>query len=147
MFGENGMNKLVIGTKDNNIKYAFRETCFGIVEKNNEFYITLKDGNYSLIGGGIESNESHLECLKREFIEEAGLRIKSIKELCTIDCYWHTRSDIDMNSLSNIYIVEVFDEEYKPLEKNSILVKCTKEELLNNIVLPYQKEALKEYFK
>lgn len=141
------MNKLVIGRKNNNIRYVFRETCFGIVEKNNEFYITLKGSDYSLIGGGIESNESHLECLKREFIEEAGLKIKSIKELCTIDCYWNTRSDIDMNSLSNIYIVEVFDEEYKPLEKNSTLVKCTKEELLNNIVLPYQKEALREYFK
>ena len=38
MYGENGMNKIIIGNKDNNIKYCFRETCFGIVKKNNKFY-------------------------------------------------------------------------------------------------------------
>ena len=147
MYGENGMNKIIIGNKDNNIKYCFRETCFGIVKKNDKFYITSKDGDYSLIGGGLEDGESHLECLKREFMEEAGLTIVSMKELCIIDCYWYTRSNVNMNSLSNIYIVEVSDDEYEPLEKNSELVKCTKEELLEHIVLPYQKEAIKEYFK
>ena len=141
------MNKITIGKKDNNINYAFRETCFGIVEINNIFYITLKNNDYSLIGGGLDDSESHYECLKREFREEAGLIIKDIKELCTIDCYWHTRSNIDMNSLSNIYIVDITSEELPPLEKESKLIKCTKEELLNSIVLPYQKEALKEYFK
>lgn len=147
MYGENGMNKIIIGNKDNNIKYCFRETCFGIVKKNDKFYITSKDGDYSLIGGGLEDGESHLECLKREFMEEAGLKIVSMKELCIIDCYWYTRSKVNMNSLSNIYIVEVSDDGNEPLEKNSELVKCTKEELLERIVLPYQKEAIKEYFK
>ena len=61
MYGENGMNKIIIGNKDNNIKYCFRETCFGIVKKNDKFYITSKDGDYSLIGGGLEDGESHLE--------------------------------------------------------------------------------------
>lgn len=69
------MKKIVIGKKESNIHYGFRETCFGIVEVNNTFYITLKNGDYSLIGGGINDGESHLECLKREFLEEAGLTI------------------------------------------------------------------------
>ena len=147
MYGENGMNKIVIGSKDENIDYIFRETCFGIVKKNDLFYITLKHDDYSLIGGGLEKNESHEDCLKREFLEETGLEIIKIKQLCTIDCYWLTRSKDNMNSLSNIYVVEVSDEELEPLEEGSKLVICDKKFLLEHICLPYQVEGLKEYFK
>ena len=48
------MKKVVVGKKDENIKYDFRETCFGIVYKNDMFYLTSKKGEPSLIGGGIE---------------------------------------------------------------------------------------------
>lgn len=35
-----------------------------------------KGGNYSLIGGHVERNESILEALKRETYEEAGIKVK-----------------------------------------------------------------------
>ena len=141
------MNKIVIGNQNININYVFRETCFGILKKNDLFYITLKDEDYSLIGGGLEKNESHEDCLKREFLEEAGLEIIKFKYLCTVDCYWFTRNKVNMNSLSNIYIVEVSDNELEPLEKGSKLVICDKKFLLEHIFLPYQVEGLIEYFK
>ena len=73
------MEKVTLGTKKENIKYCFRETCFGIVYKDNNFYLTEKNGEISLIGGGVEKNETHIETLKREFLEEAGLTIKKIE--------------------------------------------------------------------
>ena len=45
---------ILIGEKDINKQYYFRETIFGICLKNEELYLTKKGENISLIGGGIE---------------------------------------------------------------------------------------------
>ena len=79
---------------------------------------------------------------KREFIEEAGLTITNIKDFITIDCYWLTRNNKNMNSLANFYIVEVSDKEVEPTEAGHELVKVTKEEILDLLPLPYHKKAL-----
>lgn len=141
------MKKIILGTKIENIKYDFRETCFGIVYKDNNFYLTEKNGEISLIGGGIENSETHIETLEREFIEEAGLTIKNIKGFVTIDCYWITRNNDNMNSLANFYIVEINDETNVPTEENSKLVILKETEIRNKLTLPYQKEAINLFFE
>ena len=110
------MKKIIIGKKENDIKYDFRETCFGIVIKNNKLYCTEKNKEISLIGGGIEQGETYEQCLKREFMEEAGCNITKIEELCTIDCFWITREKKNMESLANIYIVEISENIVEPSE-------------------------------
>ena len=71
---------ILIGEKNENIKYDFRETVFGICLRNEELYLTKKGEDISLIGGGIESNETEETTLKREALEEAGLVKMSINE-------------------------------------------------------------------
>ena len=141
------MKKIILGTKIENTKYDFRETCFGIVYKNDKFYVTEKNGEISLIGGGVEPNETHIETLKREFIEEAGLSITDIKEFITIDCYWVTRNNDDMNSLANFYIVEVSDHITEATEKESKLVILEQSEIKDKLALPYQKESINFFLK
>lgn len=139
------MNKIVIGENLKDKVKTFRETCFGLVIQDNKF-LCVKDCNeIALIGGGLEKGETYEECLKREFLEEAGRKIKEIKELCTIDCYWKTRDGIYMNSLSNIFIVQITDENLIPKE-NKELVLIEFENIINLLPLPYQKEAIKQYF-
>lgn len=137
------MKKIVIGMKNNNKHYDFRETCFGIVYKDNKFYLTEKNGEISLIGGGLEGNETHEDTLKREFLEEAGLEILGTQEFVTIDCYWITRNGKHMNSLAHFYIVNVSDAILTPVEKESKLVILDVDDAIKEIVLPYQKEGLK----
>ena len=141
------MKKIVLGEKDNNVNYDFRETCFGIVKKGNEFYLTSKKGEISLIGGGVEPGESHLETLKREFIEEAGLTITECNEFVTIDCYWLTKNQKNMESLANFYIVEVSDTVVLATEEGSKLVKVSEKELRDSLALPYQKKAIELYLE
>lgn len=139
------MNKIVIGENLKDKVKTFRETCFGLVIQDNKF-LCVKDCNeIALIGGGLEKGETYEACLKREFLEEAGHKIKEIKELCTIDCYWKTRDGIYMNSLSNIFIVEITGETLIPKE-NKELVLIEFENIINLLPLPYQKEAIKQYF-
>ena len=140
------MKKIRLGTKSKNISYKFRETCFGIVEKDNEFYVTEKDGEISLIGG-VEEKETQEETLKREFMEEVGLIITKINPFITIDCYWFTRDGHDRNSLANFYIIEVSERIKEPTEKCSKLVKKSSEEIKNQLALPYQKKAMEYYLE
>ena len=83
----NKMKTIVIGDKFEG-KYSYRETCFGIVRNKDSFLVVEKNNQYSLVGGGIEENETYKECLKREFLEESGYEIKHIEELVCIDCFW-----------------------------------------------------------
>lgn len=138
------MKKIVIGNKEN-IKYDFRETCFGICETNNKLLVVFdeKYKQYSLIGGGKEINESNTDTLKREFKEETGLTIKNIKEFITIDCFWLAGGDYPLESLAHFYIVEIdtdlkltheFKYEYIDIDKV-------------DLKLPYQKKAIELYKK
>ena len=98
------VKEIQIGIKDKNFKYGFRETCFGICMKNNKVYLTSKNNEISLIGGGKEKNETYENCLSREFLEESGCKIKSIKEFCTIDCFWITKTNYHMESLVHFFL-------------------------------------------
>lgn len=138
---------ITIGEKKQNIKYDFRETCFGIVVKEDKLYCTQKNNEISLIGGGIEKGESHEECLRREFLEEAGCIIKSIKEFCRIDCYWKTRDNQNMESLVNVYIVDIEEKIIKPKESENKLEIIDLKKAMELLQLPYHKKAIIEYIK
>lgn len=140
------MKRVQIGINDKNIKYDFRETCFGIYVKDKKIYLTKKNGEVSLIGGGKENDETFRECLYREFLEESGCKIKTIKEFCSIDCFWFTIDKKHMESLAHIFLVDIEDDIYKPLEKGSELVLIDTNNALDYLELPYQRKALELYF-
>jgi 8-oxo-dGTP diphosphatase len=140
------MEKIVIGNKFNQ-KYSFRETCFGIYEKNGQILLVKKDNQYSLVGGGIEGEESRSDCLRREFLEESGYKLTSVKELLTIDCFWLAGGKYPMESLVNVYIVEVDDTlAGEPLEKNCQIEFVDINDVERLLPLPYHKKAI-EYYK
>ena len=141
------MKKITIGKKHQNLQYYFRETCFGILVKEDKLYCTEKNNEISLIGGGLEKNESHEDCLKREFLEEAGCFIKNIKELCTINCFWITRNNENMESLANIYIVDIEENIIEPKENGSKLKIIDFVKSIELLQLPYHKRAIIEYIK
>ena len=141
------MKKVVLGEKKKNVKYDFRETCFGIIFMNDKFYLTEKNGELSLVGGGVEVGEDHFETLKREAIEEAGLQVLEINEFVTIDCFWHTRDNREMESLANFYLVKVSDDIIDATEEESRLVVLDEVELLDRLSLPYQKKAIELYLE
>lgn len=139
------MKKLQIGINDKNIKYDYRETCFGIYVKGQEIYLTQKKGEMSLIGGGKEIGETCEECLYREFLEESGCKLKTINDFCSIDCFWITRNKKYMETLAHIFLVDIEDNINKPLEKESELVIIDIHNALDHLKLPYQRKALELY--
>ena len=140
------MKKFVIG-KPFATKVAFRETCFGICEKEGKILLTQKvvKNEISLVGGGIEEGESHCETLNREFKEETGYKVRDIKELCEVDCYWLAAGKYPMRSFAFFYIVEVDEDFSAPTEEGhkALWVDVLKAKKL--CPLPYHQKALEYY--
>ena len=140
------MKKIVLGEKFKDTKMGFRETCFGLYVKDGKILVTYdkKHNQYTFIGGGIDEGETKHETLRREFLEEVGIKIKHIKHFVTIDCYWLAGGDYPMESLAHFYTIDI-DEyltdvetegEYKFININKL-----------NLPLPYQKKAIEMYKK
>ena len=141
------MEKIVIGERFQDKKFDFRETCFGICVKNGKMLLVKKKGQYSFIGGGLEENETHIECLKREFIEESGFEILSAKPFVTVDCFWLAGGKWPLESLANFYIVEVGERVCEPTEDGHTPEEVLLEKVEDILPLPYHKKALEMFLE
>ena len=140
------MKTITVGEKFNS-KFDFRETCFGIVIRDNKILLVKKNNQYSLIGGGIEKNEKKEQCLKREFLEESGLNINKIKPIVCVDCFWLAAGKYPMESNSNIFEVEVdLNNKITPTEEGNTTEWIDISNALELLPLPYHKAGLNYYF-
>lgn len=137
------MKKILIGEKQS---CDYRKTCYGIVLKGDELLVVYseKEYDYSLVGGGIEPNETPDKALNREFLEESGYLITDIQEFVNIDCFWVKRDGRYMETDALFYLVKVDEtNNKKPTEPfhKPMWIKLVNAQ--NLIQYPYQKEALK----
>lgn len=95
------------GKNKSNICYDLRKAARAvIIDKNNQVPLLFasKNNYHKLPGGGIENNETVLNALRREILEEVGVSIKSIKEIGVIIEY---RDEIKLLQISYCYFAEV----------------------------------------
>lgn len=57
-------------------KLQFRPSVYGILIENGKVLLSKQWDGYDIPGGGVELDETLDEALKREFVEETGLKIK-----------------------------------------------------------------------
>jgi ADP-ribose pyrophosphatase YjhB (NUDIX family) len=83
---------------------------------NEEKQVLVSDelirGNYytKFCGGGLEKGEGTLDCLKREFMEEMGLKVRILSHLYTTDFYQQSAFNPDHQILSIYYLVAADEE-------------------------------------
>jgi len=100
------------------------------------------------VGGGIEKGETFIECLKREFLEEAGYTITDCKELVCIDCYWFAAGKYPMLSRVNVFEVEIdFFNKKEAEESDCCLEWIDINDSISLLPLPYHKKALEYYIE
>lgn len=142
------MKKIVIGENFQGRKYDFRETCFGFVKNDRQLMLVEKDGQFSFVGGGIESGESKEQCLRREFLEESGFEIKSFVPLFVIDCFWLAAGRWPLESLANFFLIEIdFSQNPHPRDDRHKVHFVSFEQASDLLALPYQKKALEMYLE
>ena len=102
-----------------------------------------EDGNYSVVAGHIEKNESVIKAMQREALEEAGIKIK--KEDLKIVHVMHRNAE-DRESIDYFLTCEKYEGQIKIMEKD----KCDELKFyeLNRLpdnVISYVREAIEHY--
>ena len=89
---------------------SIRNACRAILIKNNKILIgySEKDDFYIIPGGGIENNETYIECCKREVLEETGIICEPKEKYLIIDTYF-----LDMNHTHHYFYCDILEENHQ----------------------------------
>lgn len=132
------------GEKIDGIAYKDRVGAYAIIfDQDNRLPIVKTSTGYFLLGGGIDGNESHQNCLERECLEEAGLYVRVKDLICKGDKYhWSDTLEYYMHGIGYFYSAEIVGKSDKPTEEDHTLVWMTIEECLENLFLEHQAWAV-----
>ena len=76
----------IFGTKEQN-KYYDRQGAYIIPISGNEIGVVETPKGFFLLGGGLDSGESDLQCIERECLEEAGYEVEIVREVDSAETY------------------------------------------------------------
>lgn len=139
-----------IGNKVEGISYTKRFASYVIIERREDKKIAIANDEiptFFFLGGGIENDETELEALKREVIEEAGYSLKNIKYFDKLTAWADGVKRGPLDVTATFYIAE-FDEKITiPIEKNHKILWVNPEDYKNKLFHEYQRYILDKYIK
>ena len=138
-----------IGEKLENKEYYKRPGAYVIIERDEDDKIAIASDNidYFLFGGGMEQNETSLEALKREVIEESGYSLKNIEFFDKISSYCYSDTNGYMDIEATIYIAKFNNKIKDPIEKDHKLMWVDINEYKDKLYHEYQRYILNKYIK
>lgn len=137
-----------IGNKIDGAKYTKRFASYVIVERDEDKKIAIAtDGTYFLLGGGIENDETEIEALRREVIEEAGYSIKNIKYFDKVTAWADGVKRGPLDVTATVYVAQFDEKVMEPIEKTHEVLWVNPEDYRDKLFHEYQRYVLDEYIK
>ena len=133
----------VFGEKVEGFSYQTREGVYAIIFDGNRLATVKTNKGHFLLGGGLDQNESHEDCLKRECLEEIGYDIEIKGGICKTEGY-HLIGSTNYHMISYYYSVELKTKVQKPMEKNHVLEWVLLSQLEEKMFLNHQVWATKQ---
>lgn len=133
------------GKKLKEKEYIKREGVYGIVYHKGQFGVVKVRDTHFLIGGGLDEDENHHDCLHREFLEEVGYKI-DIHECIGSFTEFHQsfKSKNYYEMVGHVYLVSLI-EKVSEGEDDHELVWVNKEGIEEAMTLSYQAYIIKNY--
>ncbi|MFJ8353438.1 NUDIX hydrolase [Bacillus paramycoides] len=113
--------KLTFGYKEPTVQYVLRPSCYAVIFNDtcSKIAIIEKGEHYFLPGGGMEGNETKVECLYRELFEELGWTVEIEQYIGNAARYFYAEKE-DTYYLNDgyfyigqkIYEVETHEEDH-----------------------------------
>ncbi|MGE7867229.1 NUDIX hydrolase [Bacillus paramycoides] len=113
--------KLTFGYKEPTVQYVLRPSCYAVIFNDtcSKIAIIEKGEHYFLPGGGMEGNETKVECLHRELFEELGWTVEIEQYIGNAARYFYAEKE-DTYYLNDgyfyigqkIYEVETHEEDH-----------------------------------
>lgn len=150
----NVMIEKTFGYQKPGVVYKERVGAYGVgFDKDGKIPVAMThlyngEKGYFLLGGGIEGNETHSECIKRECLEEAGLSVIPKEFICKGD-YYHfiEQTRTDFHGIGYFYYMELNEVVASATEPDHFLVWLTIDEIRDKLFLPHQIWAVEEIYK
>lgn len=140
------MESKIFGKKEN-ARYLDREGAYFIPCQGNRIGVVKTPKGYFLLGGGMENGESHLECIQRECLEEAGYCVWVKNLLCSAESYMKHPTIGYFHPIQNYYIGQLLEKVAEPIEKDHIFCWVEYAQLKGKMYLEMQNWALDVLFK
>lgn len=131
------------GEKIQDINYIDRVGAYGVIlnEDNKVAVVKTKKG-YFLLGGRVENEETHEECIKRECSEEVGIDVVVKNFICKGGKYDYIGSIGYFYGIGYFYFAEFIDIASKAKEKGHELLWIDIQDCCKYIHLEHQKWAV-----
>ena len=138
-----------VGEKDNNIEYRKRPGAYSIIirKEDNKIGIVTDGQDYFYLGGGIENEETQIEALNRELIEESGYTIKNIKKFDEVGSYIFADEKGYLEVQAYVYISEFDTKVAEPIEKDHKVLWVNPNDYVGKMYREWQEYILKEYIE
>ncbi|MGG4168962.1 NUDIX domain-containing protein [Rossellomorea vietnamensis] len=140
----------VFGEKVPGLDYLKRTGVYAVIfhhKKNKILTVQNEMGHHFLPGGGIEENEIHLECLKREMMEETGYCVSIGTCIGNALCYFFSRKGDPLLSEGHFYLVELKEKMLEPMEEDHVPVWMDRKDAKRLLVHEHHYWAIEEAWK
>ena len=145
------MGLITFGQKEDAIEYIKRPAVYALMfngQKDKIAIIQTGDGKYFLPGGGIENNETHEECMKREALEEMGMEIELGHFIGCAQRYFFSTNEYKYYlSEGHFYLCEIGKKVSEPTEEDNFLIWVEPIQAAENLFHEHQRWAVNEALK
>lgn len=133
----------VFGMKEK-AEYLDREGAYLIPCRNHQVGVVQTPKGYFFLGGGLESGENHLDCIKRECLEEVGYLPYIEGRLCSAEAYIKHPTIGYFHPIQTYYWGELLDKEAIATETDHNLCWIEYDQLKGKMFVEMQNWALEQ---
>ena len=127
-----------------NVEYVDREGAYLIPYREGKVGVIETDKGLFLIGGGLEKGEGHIDCLKRECVEETGYLPVVKGKIGSAEAFMNHPAIGYFHPMQTYYYGELREQVSSVLEKDHVLRWVAYEDLNGKLYAEMQNWALKQ---
>lgn len=126
------------GVRDPRLDYFTRPGAYLIQINNGRLACVRTPKGHFLLGGGLEGQESHADCIRRECLEEAGLAVTVGPYLCCAETYCMHHRIGPFHPVQYYYACEIQGRVTAPIEPDHTFTWLPLGELEQRMYVPQQ---------
>ena len=135
----------VFGDKED-VEYFTRPGAYIIPVRNHKVGFVSTPKGYFLLGGGIESGETHAECVNRECTEEIGYSAIIKEQICSAEKYMYFETIGYFHPIQTYYAGDLIEKVAEPIEEGFSLMWMEYDQVKGKLFSEMQNWAVEQYF-